>query len=60
MHTGTAPRTMATPSSTALGLLHLAGVTNIAAALRHRARQSVKIIASPTSAIPNSHTVTCP
>jgi predicted transposase YbfD/YdcC len=58
IRTGTAPRTMATLRSTALGLHRLTGATNIAAALRHHARQPTKIIAMLTRPIPISHTLT--
>ncbi len=38
IRTGNAPQAMATLRNTAISLLRLAGVTNIAAALRHHAR----------------------
>jgi hypothetical protein len=49
IHTGTAPRTMATLRSTGLSLLRLSGTANIAAALRHHARHPSKIIKLLTS-----------
>lgn len=58
IRTGTAPRTMATLRSAALGLHRLHGATNIAAALRHHARHPTKIIALLTRPIHISHTLT--
>lgn len=49
IRTGNAPRVMASLRSTAIGLLRLNGHTNIAAALRHHARQPDKIITLLTS-----------
>src|SRR6266702_405871 len=40
VHTGNAPRVVATLRNTAVSLLRISGVTNIAAALRHNARKS--------------------
>ena len=42
MRTGHAPRIMATVRNTAISLLRLAGWTNIAAALRHHARNATR------------------
>jgi predicted transposase YbfD/YdcC len=49
VHTGHAPRVMATLRNTAISLLHLVGATNIAAALRHHDRRPDKIIKLLTS-----------
>jgi predicted transposase YbfD/YdcC len=49
VRTGHAPRIMATLRNTAISLLHLAGATNIAAALRHHDRRPDKIIKLLTS-----------
>jgi predicted transposase YbfD/YdcC len=44
VRTGNAPRVMATLRNTSISLLRLAGVTNIAAALRHNARKDRRIL----------------
>ena len=49
VRTGHAPRVMATLRNTAIGLIHLAGSTNIARATRHLHRQPSKIITLLTS-----------
>lgn len=43
VRTGNAPRVMATLRSTAVGMLRLGGWTNIAAGLRHHARDPARI-----------------
>jgi hypothetical protein len=40
IRTGSAPQVMATLRNTAIGLLRIAGHTNIAAAIRHHARDT--------------------
>jgi predicted transposase YbfD/YdcC len=45
LRTGNAPRAMATWRNLAIGALHLAGVTNIAAGLRHNARNANRPLA---------------
>src|SRR6266568_15330 len=44
VHTGNAPRVVATLRNTAVSLLRISGVTNIAAALRHNARKSRRVL----------------
>jgi predicted transposase YbfD/YdcC len=44
VRTGNAPRVMATLRNVSISLLRLAGVTNIAAALRHNARKDRRIL----------------
>ncbi|MEW2049016.1 ISAs1 family transposase, partial [Streptomyces sp. NPDC005476] len=45
LRTGNAPRAMATWRNLAIGALRLAGATNIAAALRHNARNTDRPLA---------------
>jgi hypothetical protein len=45
IRTGTGPQVMAALRNAAIGALHLAGVTNIAAANRHHARNSNRPLA---------------
>jgi hypothetical protein len=45
VRTGNAPRTMATLRNLAVGILRLRGQTNIAAALRHNARDATRPLA---------------
>jgi predicted transposase YbfD/YdcC len=42
--TGTAPRAMASLRNLAIGILHASGHRNIAAALRHNARDTTRIL----------------
>jgi predicted transposase YbfD/YdcC len=44
VRTGNAPRVMATLRNVAISLLRLAGITNIAAALRHNARKNRRVL----------------
>jgi len=44
VHTGNAPRVLATLRNTAVSLLRISGVTNIAAALRHNARKNRRVL----------------
>ena len=44
VHTGNAPRTMATLRNASISLLRISGATNIAAALRHNARKNRRIL----------------
>jgi predicted transposase YbfD/YdcC len=44
VHTGNAPRVVATLRNTSISLLRISGITNIAAALRHNARKNRRVL----------------
>ncbi len=44
VHTGNAPRVVATLRNVAISLLRISGATNIAAALRHNAGKSRRVL----------------